>query len=71
VRLVIIQTAAVGADNGNKRQHTLQAEHAPTAAERAGQGHIIIQIDMAAVLAARAVDWQSGTSIHHSLLAQQ
>ena len=65
------QTAAVGACNGNKRRHTLQAETAPVVAERTGDGSVVIQRDNAAVFAARAVDGQSGGSIHRSLLVQE
>ncbi len=65
------KTAPIGTGNRNKGRHTIQAEDAPVVAERAGKGHIIIQIDMAAVLAAQAVDGQSGRSIHHSPLMQQ
>ena len=65
------QTAAIGADDGNKRRHTLQAEHTPVVTERAGKRLVIIQSDHAAILAAQAVEGQSGGSIHHSLLAQQ
>ena len=64
------EAAPIGADNGNKRRHIGQAERASAVTERAGKGRLIIQFDMAAVLATRAIDWQPGGSIHDSLLVQ-